>query len=62
MSQIASISRFFNEVRAESRKVIWPDQKETTSATIMVVVMVTFISLFLWGVDSILSWLVKMVI
>jgi preprotein translocase subunit SecE len=62
MSQIASISRFLNEVRAESRKVVWPDQKETVSATIMVVIMVLVISLFLWGVDSILSWLVKMVI
>ncbi len=62
MSRIASVSRFLNEVRAESKKVVWPDQKETISATIMVFVMVIFISLFLWAVDSILSSLVKMVI
>lgn len=62
MSRIASVSRFLNEVRTESKKVVWPDQKETISATIMVFVMVLFVSLFLWVVDSILSSLVKMVI
>ncbi len=62
MSRIASVSRFLNEVRAESKKVVWPDQKETISATIMVFIMVIFISLFLWAVDSILSALIKMVI
>jgi len=59
---IGTVSRFFSEVRAEARKVIWPDRKETMQATLMVVVMVLFLSLFLWLVDSSFSALVQMVI
>ncbi len=62
MSRIASMSRFLNEVRAEARKVVWPDQKETIGATVMVFVMVLFVSLFLWAVDSALGILIKAVI
>ncbi|MDX8396985.1 MAG: preprotein translocase subunit SecE [Mariprofundaceae bacterium] len=59
---IATVSRFFSEVRTEARKVIWPDRKETVQATLMVVVMVLLLSLFLWLVDSSFSALVQMVI
>jgi len=59
---VANISKFLGEVRAEARKVVWPDRKETMQATLMVVVMVLFLSLFLWIVDSSFSALVKMVI
>jgi len=59
---IAGVSKFFGEVRAEARKVVWPERKETMQATLMVVVMVLFLSLFLWLVDSGFGALVKMVI
>jgi len=42
--------------------VVWPERKEAMQATLMVVVMVLFVSLFLWLVDSGLSWLVQKVI
>ena len=45
---IATVSRFFGEVRAEARKVVWPERKETMQSTLMVVVMVLILSLFLW--------------
>ncbi len=59
---IATVSRFFSEVRAEARKVVWPERKETMQSTLMVVVMVLILSLFLWLVDSSFSALVQMVI
>jgi len=59
---IAGVSKFFGEVRVEARKVVWPERKQTMQATLMVVVMVLFLSLFLWIVDSGFSALVKMVI
>jgi len=59
---IATVSRFFSEVRAEARKVVWPERKETMQSTLMVVVMVLILSLFLWLVDSGFSALVQMVI
>jgi preprotein translocase subunit SecE len=59
---IATVARFFSEVRAEARKVVWPERKETMQSTLMVVVMVLILSLFLWLVDSSFSALVQMVI
>jgi len=62
MSRVADMQKFMREVQVEARKVVWPERKETMQATLMVVVMVLFISLFLWLVDSGLSWLVQKVI
>ena len=59
---IATVARFFSGVRAEARKVVWPERKETMQSTLMVVVMVLVLSLFLWLVDSSFSALVQMVI
>jgi preprotein translocase subunit SecE len=56
------MQKFVREVQVEAKKVVWPERKETVQATIMVVVMVLLISLFLWLVDSSLSWLVQKVI
>jgi len=62
MSRIADMQKFMREVQVEAKKVVWPERKETMQATLMVVVMVLFIALFLWLVDSGLSWLVQKVV
>ncbi|MCK5308467.1 MAG: preprotein translocase subunit SecE [Zetaproteobacteria bacterium] len=62
MSRVADMQKFMREVQVEARKVVWPERKEAMQATLMVVVMVLFVSLFLWLVDSGLSWLVQKVI
>ena len=62
MSRIADAQKFVREVQVESKKVVWPERKETIQATLMVFVMVVVISIFLYGVDSLLGWLVQKVI
>jgi preprotein translocase subunit SecE len=62
MSRIAAAGKYLREVQAEAKKVVWPERKEAMQATLMVVLMVIFVALFLWAVDSILSWLVQKVI
>lgn len=62
MSRIAETQKFIREVQVETKKVVWPERKETIQATLMVFVMVIIISIFLYGVDSLLSWLVQKVI
>jgi preprotein translocase subunit SecE len=59
MSRVADMQKFMREVQVEAKKVVWPERKEAIQATLMVVVMVLFIALFLWLVDSGLSWLVQ---
>jgi preprotein translocase subunit SecE len=46
---------FLNEVTAELRKVYWPPRSETVAFTGVVVVVVTFVALYLGLVDYILS-------
>ncbi len=62
MSRIAAAQKFMREVKAEAKKVVWPERKEALQATLMVLVMVVFVALFLWVVDGILGWLVQKVI
>jgi len=63
--QTAKGQAFFNlfkEAKAEIRKVVWPTRQETGQTTAIVVVVVLIVGLALWGLDSLLSWLVSGVI
>lgn len=44
------------EARVEVRKVVWPTNQETAQTTLIVVAVVIFVALILWGLDSGLSW------
>ncbi|MNO77446.1 preprotein translocase subunit SecE [compost metagenome] len=50
------------EARAEIRKVVWPSRQETTQTTMIVVAVVLVMALLLWGLDSLLGWLVSMIV
>ena len=50
------------EARVEIRKVVWPTRQETTQTTLIVVAVVLVMALLLWGLDSLLGWLVSMVV
>lgn len=50
------------EARTELRRVVWPTRQETTQTTGIVLILVLVFALILWGLDSGLSGLVKMVI
>ena len=59
-----SPAEFINQVRAEARKIVWPTGRETMQTTIMVIIMMTILSLFFFGVDTvfnaIVSWLTSL--
>ena len=48
--------------RTEIRKVVWPTRQETVQTTLIVLGFVILVALFLWGLDSLLGWLVSLVI
>jgi preprotein translocase subunit SecE len=50
---------FFNQVKAETRKVVWPTRRETVMTGVMVVIMTTILALFFLGVDSIFEAIVR---
>ena len=59
---VERISRFLREVRAEMRKVVWPDRRQTTAFTIVVLASTAFIALLIWGFDSLLNLLLGLII
>ena len=46
----------------EIRKVVWRNRTETTQTTIIVTVAVLIASLILWGLDSLFSFLIKLLL
>jgi preprotein translocase subunit SecE len=50
------------EARTEIRKVVWPTRQETTQTTLIVVVVVLIVAIILWGLDTMLTWLIKLII
>jgi preprotein translocase subunit SecE len=53
---------FLQEVRAEAKKITWPSRRETMVTTGLVIAMVLLASLFFVLVDSVLRFIVKIVI
>jgi preprotein translocase subunit SecE len=58
----AAFWRLAKEARVEIRKVVWPTRQETTQTTLIVVAFVFVMSLILWGLDTLLGYLVSLVI
>ena len=46
----------------EIRKVVWPNRTDTTQTTLIVTVAVLIASLILWGLDSLFSFLIKLLL
>jgi preprotein translocase subunit SecE len=47
--------QFFQEVRAEARKITWTSRKETWITSVMVFIMVLISAAFFWLVDFIIN-------
>lgn len=61
-SQGKAFLQLLKEANIERRKVVWPTRQETTQTTLIVVAVVVFMALVLWGVDSLLSWLISLLL
>ena len=57
-----SPAQFVRQVRNEFKKITWATRKETTMSTVMVFIMVAIMGLFFMLVDSIISWLIELIV
>ena len=57
-----AVVSLLKEARTEIRRVVWPTRQETTQTTFIVILLVIVFAIILWGLDSLLSWLVSTVI
>lgn len=51
--------KLFKDAKGEMRRVVWPTRQETLQTTLMVLVAVLIVALMLWGLDSLLGWIVS---
>jgi preprotein translocase subunit SecE len=56
------IWNFIKEARSELRKVVWPSRQETLRTSFLIFVIVMFMSLILWGIDSLFALLVSSIL
>lgn len=57
----SKIINFFEQVKQEVAKVIWPTKKETVSSAIMIFVFSIVFALFFFLVDRFFMWLMSFV-
>jgi len=50
---------FFNQVKAEASKIVWPSSRETMMTTVMVVIMTATLGIFFFGIDTFFGWVVR---
>ena len=58
-SRLARLTRFLREVKSELKKVSWPNKKELTANTIVVLVSVFFAATLIWIIDSVCARILK---
>ncbi len=59
---MANPFQFLQEVRGEAGKVTWPNRRETTITTVLVVIMCVFASLFLFAADQIIHMAINLIL
>ena len=55
-------AQFVREVRQEASKVTWPTRREWVTTAVMVFIMVALATVFFFVVDSLLAYIVKLVL
>ena len=59
---VTSIFKFIQQSRQEASKIVWPTRRETLTTTVMVFVMVSILATFFLIIDSIISFLLRIVL
>lgn len=55
-------SGFFKGVRSELKNIVWPTKKQAINYTFAVIVISIVISLFVWGLDMALRYLMSFIL
>jgi preprotein translocase subunit SecE len=53
---VARTGEFLTEVRAELKKVTWPDRVQLRQATVAIIVFVLLLGLVIYGMDLVLQF------
>ncbi|MFM7378208.1 MAG: preprotein translocase subunit SecE [Erythrobacter sp.] len=57
-----SPGEFFNQVKAETNKIVWPSREETVRTAIFVFIFMLMLSVFFLGIDTVFGLIVNALI
>ena len=52
----SKIAKFFKDIKAEVKKVIWPTKKQLINNTGIVILCILIIGAGIWILDAVFSW------
>lgn len=61
-SVFARAGKWFRELRAEMRKIVWPTRQQTVNNMLIVIAAVLIVGVFVWVLDLIFGGVVAAVI
>jgi len=53
------LNRYFNDVQAELRRVVWPNRKEVLNSSWVVVITLAIFIVLIFMLDSVASWAIQ---
>ena len=56
------LKKFFREVRAELKKVSWPNRQELISYTGIVFISVVLVAVLIWVIDSVFNAALQLIL
>jgi len=56
------VGNFFSESKQELAKVNWPNRQELTDSTVLVIVVTVIVALFIFAMDLVLAFLMRILI
>ncbi len=52
----SKIGKFFRDLKAEVKKVVWPTKKQLVNNTLIVILAILVIGAGIWILDALFSW------
>jgi preprotein translocase subunit SecE len=62
MRMIERIVNYLKGVRAETARVTWPTRNEVISLTVLILLMTVILTLYIWGIDGIVAFLLRLIV
>jgi preprotein translocase subunit SecE len=61
MRMIDRIVNYLKSVRAETSRVTWPTRNEVVSLTVLILLMTVILTLYIWGIDGVVAFFLRLV-
>lgn len=61
-SVIQKIRKYFKDLKAEIKKVVWPTRAQVVNNTMVVLSTMAIAGVFIWGVDTIFTQVLKLLL